>query len=65
MGLMGVGVIRAGGRGPASGSDRVIRGGGWDNLADGCRTAFRGNGNPTNLYNDTGIGFRSVLPPGQ
>ena len=50
-------------RGPASGSDRVLRGGGWDFSANYCRAAYRLYDYPTdrNYY----IGFRSVLPPGQ
>ena len=50
-------------RGVATGSYRVFRGGGWYGLADDCRAAFRGYGSPTDR--DDGIGFRSVLPPGQ
>ncbi len=53
-------------RGPASGSYRVFRGGGWyhdDNIFTGdCRTALRSAGAyPTDggIY---GLGFRSVLP---
>jgi formylglycine-generating enzyme required for sulfatase activity len=49
-------------RGAASGSYRVVRGGGYYDDAIDCRTAVR-NGGPAD-YN-TGIGFRSVLPPGQ
>ncbi len=50
-------------RGPTTGSDRVLRGGYWGTVAFVCRSAVRGN----NLYTDrsNGIGFRSVLPPGQ
>ena len=47
-------------RGPTSGSDRVVRGGGWDGLALGCRSAYRGPSDPS-----VGLSFRSVLPPGQ
>jgi formylglycine-generating enzyme required for sulfatase activity len=51
-------------RGPASGSDRVIRGGGWGSHAVDCRTAYRDNfvwpGN-----REGNRGFRSVLSPGQ
>jgi formylglycine-generating enzyme len=50
-------------RGPASGSSRVLRGGGWTHDAFSCRTACRGYGAPTGSY--YGIGFRSVLPAGQ
>jgi formylglycine-generating enzyme len=43
-------------RGPASGSDRVGRGGGWFNYAISCRAANRSSNTPTstNFY----IGFR-------
>jgi formylglycine-generating enzyme required for sulfatase activity len=51
-------------RGPGSGSDRVLRGGGWgDSFAFYCRSADRGGNSPT--ISDDGFGFRSVLPPGQ
>ena len=50
-------------RGPALGSFRVFRGGGWDSYAIGCRTAYRGYDHPTGRTAD--LGFRSVLPPGQ
>ena len=50
-------------RGPGSGSYRVVRGGGWNNYADHCRTADRHYFNPT--ISDNNFGFRSVLPPGQ
>lgn len=47
--------------GPASGSDRVVRGGSWFSSAFRCRAAGR-------YWPDgrsDGYGFRSVLPPGQ
>ena len=53
-------------RGPASGSYRVVRGGGWGNDANGCRSAYRDPGysnGPT--ISGSGFGFRSVLPSGQ
>jgi formylglycine-generating enzyme required for sulfatase activity len=50
-------------RGPASGSNRVLRGGGWRAYADFCRTAARGSLYPT--FSDYAFGFRSVLPSGQ
>ncbi len=50
-------------RGPAVGPDRVNRGGSWDSYAIQCRTATRSFIHPTGRYN--GLGFRSVLPPGQ
>ncbi len=44
-------------RGATSGSLRVVRGGGWDFDANGCRVAFRYYGyDPANSYNS--IGFR-------
>jgi formylglycine-generating enzyme required for sulfatase activity len=49
-------------RGPASGSHRVLRGGGWENVARYCRTAYRGGTSPWFGY--YAIGFRTVLPPG-
>ena len=45
------------------GSNRVNRGGSWNNNAINCRAANRNNNNPTNR-NDN-LGFRSVLPPAQ
>ena len=54
-------------RGPASGSYRVDRGGGWADYAIHCRTADRDDyydgDDPSGGYLD--VGFRSVLPPGQ
>jgi formylglycine-generating enzyme required for sulfatase activity len=47
-------------RGPASGSDRVLRGGSWVFDAFRCRTACRGITGPEFSY--YGFGFRSVLP---
>ncbi len=43
-------------RGPASGSDRVLRGGSWSYGAGDCRVAIRDSGSPTDSYD--GIGFR-------
>ena len=45
------------------GSDRVMRGGGWSSLADGCRVGRRYGGWPSIARGI--IGFRAVLPPGQ
>jgi formylglycine-generating enzyme required for sulfatase activity len=50
-------------RGPASGSVRVFRGGGWLGNARRCRVSDRYYFRPDYWYNS--IGFRSVLPPGQ
>ncbi len=44
--------------GPSSGSYRVIRGGGWDDNAVGCRSALRGNDAPDD--HDDILGFRLV-----
>ena len=48
--------------GPATGSYRVDRGGGWNSAADGSRSAFRYNGDPADWIWSASIGFRSVLP---
>jgi formylglycine-generating enzyme required for sulfatase activity len=50
-------------RGPASGSYRVYRGGGWDSYAFYCRAAIRNYYSPT--FSSDNPGFRSVLPSGQ
>jgi formylglycine-generating enzyme required for sulfatase activity len=50
-------------RGPASGSDRLNRGGSWDYSAIRCRTASRGSLLPRSW--DYSLGFRSALPTGQ
>ena len=50
-------------RGVSTGSYRVLRGGGWNDYADYCRAAIRGNVGPAFTYNR--YGFRSALPPGQ
>jgi formylglycine-generating enzyme required for sulfatase activity len=42
--------------GPSSGSDRVIRGGGWFLVAGNCRSAFRDNVTPGSR--DYNLGFR-------
>jgi formylglycine-generating enzyme len=50
-------------RGPASGSDRVHRGGSWADYAINCRSASRDGYDPT--WGSIYVGFRSVLPSGQ
>jgi formylglycine-generating enzyme len=50
-------------RGPASGSDRVRRGGNWYVNAFYCRTAYRSYLTPDDARSN--IGLRSVLPSGQ
>ena len=47
--------------GAYSGSNRVNRGGSWNNNARNCRSANRNNNNPDNRNNN--IGFRIVLSP--
>ena len=51
-------------RGPASGSLRVFRGGGWDSNAFRCRVASRREYDWPDYVN-SGMGFRAVLPSGQ
>ena len=48
--------------GPASGSDRVFRGGSWG-FGSNCRSADRSNNNPAGRYGS--VCFRLVLPAGQ
>ena len=50
-------------QGSATGPYRVFRGGGWDFVAWGCRSAYRGHYNPVFGFWD--VGFRVVLAPGQ
>ncbi|HWW03553.1 MAG TPA: formylglycine-generating enzyme family protein [Candidatus Acidoferrum sp.] len=50
-------------QGPATGSDRIIRGGHWGDFANYCRSAWRVVDSPD--YRAYGIGFRVVLAPGQ
>ena len=50
-------------KGPATGSNRVVRGGSWGSLAGFCRSAFRICNYPGS--GDFVIGFRVVLAPGQ
>src|ERR1017187_445797 len=45
-------------RGPASGSNRVLRGGSWNGDARGARCAYRVSGDPSDAYLD--VGFRGV-----
>lgn len=50
--------------GPALGSNRVIRGGGWDYFGTMCRSAVRFYSDPIYRH-DYLVGFRVVLAPGQ
>ncbi|MFZ4428352.1 MAG: SUMF1/EgtB/PvdO family nonheme iron enzyme [Saprospiraceae bacterium] len=43
------------------GTNRVLRGGSWNNNAENCRSANRNNNNPDNRNNN--IGFRLVFVP--
>ncbi len=45
--------------GPTSGSDRVLRGGGWSDYARSCRVSRRSSSNPAYGYNLNG--FRLIL----
>ncbi|NBW87127.1 MAG: formylglycine-generating enzyme family protein [Planctomycetia bacterium] len=47
--------------GPAGGSDRVFRGGGWSDTAGDCRSALRGRRDPEDRYYF--LGFRLALSP--
>ncbi|MCE5250404.1 SUMF1/EgtB/PvdO family nonheme iron enzyme [bacterium] len=47
--------------GCAQGSNRVKRGGSWNNNARNCRSANRNRNNPSNTNNN--IGFRVVRNP--
>jgi len=49
--------------GPATGSSRVIRGGGWYYDAGSCRSAHRNGTDPNEGVRD--FGFRVVLAAGQ
>jgi sulfatase modifying factor 1 len=50
-------------RGPASGGDRMLRGGAWDYDAGTCQAAHRYDSVPAD--SEDAYGFRSVLPSGQ
>ena len=50
-------------QGPATGSDRVVRGGGWNYVGRYCRSARRDYSDPSYRFYD--IGFRVVLAAGQ
>jgi len=48
-------------QGPTTGTNRVIRGGGWGSNASSCRVANRNGFNPANASSD--LGFRPVFVP--
>ncbi len=48
-------------RGPESGSDRVLRGGSWINIAESCRVSYRSSDLPVNRL--VVIGFRVAFVP--
>jgi formylglycine-generating enzyme required for sulfatase activity len=50
-------------QGPVTGSERVLRGGGWYYNAYNCRSAYRNLHSPT--YRRDSFGFRVVLAPNQ
>ena len=52
---------RATGEGAASGSNRVKRGGSWNNNARNCRSANRNNNNPSNRNNNNGFRLSSTV----
>jgi len=47
--------------GPATGSDRVLRGGSWNYNAEYCRSAYRSYDTPG--YRNSNVGFRLVFVP--
>jgi formylglycine-generating enzyme required for sulfatase activity len=44
------------------GSNRVLRGGSWNNNAQNCRSANRNNNTPANRNNNTGFRLVSSQP---
>ncbi|MBR4188454.1 MAG: SUMF1/EgtB/PvdO family nonheme iron enzyme [Kiritimatiellae bacterium] len=52
----------AAGEGASSGSNRVKRGGSWNNDAANCRSANRNNNNPSNRNNNLGFRLSSIRP---
>jgi formylglycine-generating enzyme required for sulfatase activity len=49
-------------QGPSEGSDRVVRGGGWDDSGQDCRSAFRFRRTPELRFSY--LGFRVAVVPG-
>ncbi len=50
--------------GAASGSNRVQRGGNWNNDSNNARSSNRNNNNPDNRNNNNGLRLSSTLAPG-
>ncbi len=53
--------IWAGGEGAESGSNRVNRGGSWNNTASNCRSAYRNSNTPSNRNNNNGFRLVSTM----
>lgn len=53
----------AGGERAESGSNRVRRGGSWNNTASNCRSAYRNNNDPSNRNNNIGFRLVSTMRP--
>lgn len=49
-------------QGPPSGTNRVMRGGGWNNTSEFVRTAYRGRNLPANYSFDIGFRCASTVP---
>ncbi len=49
-------------KGADSGSDRVRRGGSWSSPVSSCRSAYRGNGDPSSRGNHVGFRLVRTLP---
>ena len=49
-------------RGPASGSNRMARGGSWDYSANDCRVARRSYVFPGSVYSDIGLRLVRAAP---
>jgi len=45
-----------------SGSNRVIRGGSWNNDASNCRLAYRNNATPGNRNDNLGFRLLRLVP---
>jgi formylglycine-generating enzyme required for sulfatase activity len=59
--LQCVRILPADPAGPASGSHRVFRGGGWGSHAGNCRSANRLSGSPDRRHNFLGFRLSLVL----